>query len=435
MIVDRTVMIVSVNKAFEIITGFSSEEATGKSCSILNCTACEIARGGDRDHWCILFRKGNLKTRKCELIKKDGDRVHILKNASLLTDGAGEVIGAVETITDITEIVEKDCQIEAFRRVLDSENSFHGMLGTSTGIRRTFDLITNAAQSDAPVLILGESGTGKELAAEAIHRIGARRERPFIKVNCASLSEPLLESELFGHVRGAFTGAYREREGRFEAARGGDIFLDEIGDLPLSIQVKLLRVLEEKTIERVGDHRPIQTDVRIITATNRNLEALMEKGYFREDFFYRIHVIPIPIPPLRERVEDIPILSEFFFKKLRLKTNKNIQGITNDAMAMLMRHRWPGNIRELKSAFEYAFVSCQGPMIESHHFPLGIFKGGLHGAGEKKTTISKNQMKKRQLIMALEQADGNQSEAARILGVSRVTVWNRMKRFGIKPGQ
>lgn len=227
------------------------------------------------------------------------------------------------------------------------------------------------------MIIFGESGTGKELAAEAIHKSGPRKGKPFVKVNCAALSESLLESELFGHVKGAYTGAYRNREGRFEAAHGGDIFLDEIGDLPLSTQVKLLRVLEEQVIERVGDHRPIPIDVRIISATNKDLMALVDKGLFREDLFFRINVIPIHLPALRERKEDIPLLAEAFFRRTKLKSGKPIRGMSKETMEALMGYGWPGNVRELRSALEYAFVTCQEELIQPGHLPDPI----THGAG------------------------------------------------------
>ena len=431
MIVDSGGTIVSANKALEKISGYTNNEMIGKPCSILNCDICEIAFEGSGDHWCTLFKTGSLDMRKCTFIRKDGSYINVLKNASLLHDTTGKVIGAVETVTDIPEIVEKDNQIAAFRRELRSENGFHGLLGTSASMQPVFDLITNAAQSDAPVIIFGESGTGKELVASAIHRMSGRKRKPFVKVNCAALTESLLESELFGHVKGAFTGAVRSREGRFEAARGGDIFLDEIGDLPLTIQVKLLRVLEEKVIERVGDNRPIAVDVRIITATNRNLRQLVEQGGFRKDLFYRINVIPITVPPLKERVGDIPLLAESFFHRLQLKSEKNIQGMTTEAMEQLMTYSWPGNIRELKSAFEYAFVTCQESMIQPHHFPPDIYKRSNPLKTFEKSPLNRGEKKKRQLIDALKQTGGNQSKAAEILGVTRVTVWNRMKRYGI----
>jgi two-component system response regulator HydG len=431
MIVDTDGTIVSANKALEKITGYPKEELIGKPCTILNCTICEIARERKGEKWCSLFRIGAVNMRRCALLKKDGERTHVLKNASLLHDTDGSVMGAVETMTDINELIEKDSQIEAYRRELQTENGFQGILGASASMQQVFDLINNASHSDAPVIIFGESGCGKELVAKAIHDSGTRRTKPFVKVNCAALTESLLESELFGHVKGAFTGAYRSREGRFEAADGGDIFLDEIGDLPLSTQVKLLRVLEEKIVERVGDNRPLHIDVRIISATNRNLKQLVEQGTFREDLFYRINVIPITVPPLRERVEDIPLLAEYFFRRIKLKNNQKIQGISNESMALLTSYAWPGNVRELKSAFEYAFVACQESMIQPHHLPPAVHQAPSLFKNVKKVPLSRSQMKRKELIEALQQAGGNQSRAAEILGVSRVTVWNRMNKYGI----
>ena len=431
MVVDKAGTILSVNRAFEAITGYSREDMIGSPCSALHCDICEIARDKDRDHWCVLFRTGSLKMRRCILARKDGRYIHVLKNASLLHDSNDNVIGAVETLTDITEIIQKDHQIEAFQREIRSQDGFHGILGSSASMRKVFSLIASAKASDAPVIIFGESGTGKELVAEAIHKTGARRRRPFVKVNCASLNEYLLESELFGHVKGAFTGAYRTREGRFEAAQGGDILLDEIGDLPLSTQVKLLRVLEESVIERVGENKPIQVDVRIVSATNKDLERLVEKGLFREDLFYRINVIPIAVPPLRERVEDIPLLAETFFRRIRMKSGKNIQGISEEAMKKLVDYHWPGNVRELKSAFEYSFVSCHDSIIQPHHLPTNILRGQKGRGSPTSVPVNRDEINKRQLLDALEKAGGNQSKAARILGVSRVTVWNRMKKFNI----
>jgi two-component system response regulator HydG len=431
MIVDTDGTIVSANKALEKITGYSKEELIGKPCTILNCNICEIARERKGEKWCSLFRTGAVNMRRCALLKKDGGRTHVLKNASLLHDTDGSVMGAVETMTDINELIEKDTQIEAFRRELRFEDGFQGILGASAPMQQVFDLISNASHSDAPVIIFGESGCGKELVAKAIHNSGTRRTKPFVKVNCAALTESLLESELFGHVKGAFTGAYRSREGRFEAANGGDIFLDEIGDLPLTTQVKLLRVLEEKIVERVGDNRPLPIDVRIISATNRDLRQLVEKGAFREDLFYRINVIPITVPPLRERVEDIPLLAEYFFRRIKLKSNQKIQGVSNDAMALLMAYAWPGNVRELKSAFEYAFVACQESMIQPHHLPPSVHPTQAPFSNNKREPLDRSQMQKKDLIEALNHAGGNQSQAAEILGVSRVTVWNRMKKYGI----
>jgi transcriptional regulator with GAF, ATPase, and Fis domain len=310
------------------------------------------------------------------------------------------------------------------------QNQF-GLIGRSEAIREIFEIIEQVATTDISVLIIGESGTGKELVAKAIHTVGNNNTQPYIKVNCAALNESLLESELFGHVKGAFTGAHKTRVGRFEAARGGDIFLDEIGDLPLATQVKLLRVLEDKVIERVGDNKPIHTNVRIISATNRDLMKLVEQGVFRQDLFYRINVIPIHIPPLRERTDDIPILADFFFRRIQLKSGKKIRCIGNQAMRLLMEHAWPGNVRELKSAFEFAFVTCQGKTLLPEHFPPTLLPRQKFFKKKPKTAINKDETKKRQLIEMLEKTGGNQSETARLLGVSRVTVWNRMKKYNV----
>ena len=431
MIVNPNGAIVSVNRAFEVVTGYMRAEVIGKSCTILDCNICEKVLNADGNPWCTLFETGGIKKKQCIIKRKDGSYIHAVKNASILNDTSGNIIGAVETITDITEIIDKETQLEAFRQVLRSKDGFHGLIGVSAAMRQVYDLIENAAQSDAPVIIYGDSGTGKELVSKAIHDIGERSQKPFVKVNCASLTESLLESELFGHVRGAYTGAYKDRVGRFESAHKGDIFLDEIGDLPLSTQVKLLRVLEEKSIERVGDSTSIPVDVRIISATNKNLPELIDQGLFRKDFYFRINVIPIHLPLLRERAEDIPILAETFFRRMKLKSGKDIQGISKDAMETLMSYSWPGNVRELKSAFEYAFVTCHDSMIQSAHFPSNLTKKDKQPGVVKQSSINIHEIKKRELIEALEKTGGNKSKTAEFLGVSRVTVWNRMKRFNI----
>ena len=432
MIVNTHGVIVSVNSAFEKITGYGRDEIIGKSCEILQCDICHEARLKGEDCWCALFSYGEIEQRKCTIRRKDGTYFQALKNGAILKDPDGQVIGAVGTIADISEIVEKEDQIEAYRQQLHAEDLFQGIVGVSSRMHQVFDMIRNAATSQAPVIIYGESGTGKELVSRAIHNLGVRKNKPFIKVNCAALTESLLESELFGHVRGAYTGAYKDRVGRFEKANEGDIFLDEIGDLPISTQTKLLRVLEEKVIERVGSSSPIQTDVRIISATNQDLLELVEQGVYRKDFYFRINVIPIFLPPLRHRVEDIPLLSESLLKKLILKENKNIKGISKDTIEVLMSHSWPGNVRELKGAFEYALVTCHDEIIQPHHLPETIFRPRRNVAGSgKKSSFNMHEIEKRELLEALKKTKGNQSKAAELLGVSRVTVWNRMKRFGI----
>jgi PAS domain S-box-containing protein len=433
MIVNPQGTIISINRAFEDISGYKKSQIVGKSCSTINCSSCEVIRREENCHWCVMFKKGSLKKQKCSLTRKDGRIVHIFKNASVLKDQNGVVTGAVETMTDITDLMDKEAQIENYRRELDAEDRFYGMIGVSEPMQQVFELITNAAQSDAPVIIFGESGTGKEMVAKAIHDAGGRSNQPYMKVNCAALNESLLESELFGHVKGAYTGAHQSREGRFEAANGGDIFLDEIGDLPLSTQVKLLRVLEEKVVERVGDNRSIKADVRIISATNRDLPKLIDKGAFREDFYYRINVIPIHIPPLRERIEDIPLLARSFFNRILLKSNKKIDGIAKTAMDALVSYTWPGNARELKSAFEFAVVTCPGGMIDPDHLPPQILATPSPCAPpEIIEHESLDDVKRRRLVDALKRANGNQSEAARLLGMSRTSVWNQMKKFALR---
>ncbi len=365
--------------------------------------------------------------------RKDGSPVHVLKNAAVLKDGDGEVVGGVETLADCTQLVDRDRVIHDLRRELHIEESFEGIIGKAPAMQQVFDLIRSAADSDAPVAIFGESGTGKELAASAIHRLGARSDGPFVKVNCAALNESLLESELFGHVKGAYTGADRNRKGRFEAAAGGDIFLDEIGDIPLSTQVKLLRVLQEREIERVGDHRPIHIDVRFITATNKDLKQLMEEGRFREDLYYRVGVIPIHLPSLRERREDIPLLVETFINRIRLRNRKNISGIEDVAMEALVNYDWPGNIRELINALEYAFVICPEGNIRRRHLPASVGGNTPGIPSRKKNKCATNSVESRDAILAaLKKTGGNKTEAAEILGISRVTLWKRLKAHKIE---
>lgn len=433
MIVDPDGTILSVNNALEQLTGYRQEELIGQSCEILKCDTCfgAIARGGDKH--CALFKDETIRHRKCVLRRKDGRPLHVLKNAAILRDKDGMVVGGVETLADCTELVAKEEVISSLRRELSIEDSFEGIIGKSMVMQRIFDLIRSAAQSEASVVIYGESGTGKELVAAAIHRLGSRSNGPFIKVNCAALNESLLESELFGHVKGAFTGADRTRVGRFEAANYGDIFLDEIGDLPLSTQVKLLRVLQEKEIEKVGDHRPVQVDVRILSATNRDLNRLMEAERFRDDLFYRIGVIPIYLPPLRERPEDIPLLIEAFIQRIRLKTRKPIRGIDKEALELLSRYDWPGNVRELINVIEYAFVLCTGEEIMPSHLPATIVGRSRNlSTGKPQKRSHGDSDDRKTLLEILRRTGGNKSEAARMLGISRVTLWKRLKATGIQ---
>lgn len=430
MLISPDGVILMANRALEEITGYGREELIGSPCSLLHCDVCEGVRSEGKEHWCELFDLGYSHRKPCFLMRKNGSYVHVLKNASLLKNGDGGVLGAVETVTDISEIDARDRKIQQLSSLLQEQIGFEGMVGRSPAMQKVFDIVQKVAQSDAPVIIYGETGTGKELVAHAIHKLGKRRDAPYIQLNCAALNEALLESELFGHVKGAFTGAFSHREGRFEAANGGDFFLDEIGDVPLAIQVKLLRVLETKRFERVGDHRSMEVDVRIITATNKDLESLVSQGKFREDFFFRINVIPIHLPALRERMEDLPLLIEHFLRQIRTRSGKEISGLSAEAMELFMNHHWPGNVRELRSVLEYAFVTAENGLIHPEHLPARLTQF-RRKKGEEQGPVPMLPDEKTALIDALVTCRGNQSQAARMLGVNRVTVWHRIKKYGI----
>ncbi len=446
MLVGPEGSILMVNRAFEKLTGYGVDEVIGRPCTLLECDACEKMLQNDGSGWCSLFYEGqkDLKRCRCMIARKDGTWLPALKNASVLRDGEGRPLGVVETLTDISELDRLEEEVERLSRWLDDEGGFCGIIGESPPMVKAVEVIEKAAQSDVPVIIYGESGTGKELAAHAIHRLGPRRDGPFVQFNCAALNPSLCESELFGHIKGAFTGAHRHRLGRFEAANGGDIFLDEIGDIPMPIQVKLLRVLEAKQFERVGDNLPISVNVRIISATNQNLSERVSAGRFREDLFFRINVIPVVLPPLRERTSDIPLLVSAFIRRLRKKTGKPITGLSREVMDAFMSYPWPGNVRELKSALEYAFIIGEEGRIQPEQLPPqiqrpsrgggGAADGWSFGAAALPATAPREKdapRQKRELVEALRRTGGNQSQAARLLGINRVTVWNRMKKYGI----
>ena len=438
LVIDTCGKIIAANLAAEKLTGYTEAELKTRDCRILNCTGCRILAEGPKERWCKFFSVGKVHAKKCLITHKERRTVHILKSATVLRDASGEIVGAVETLTDMSQYIRKEQEIKSLRQTYHLDDGYHGLVGKSEVMGNLFELIENVAQSEAPVMIQGDSGTGKELVARAVHEAGLRRGKPFIKVNCAALNENLLESELFGHVKGAFTGADKTRIGRFEAAHEGSIFLDEIGDIPLSIQVKLLRVLEEKKIERVGDHQPIPIDVRIITATNRDLEALVRAEKFREDLFFRINVFPLFCPPLNRRVEDIPGIVQHFIRRNAADSGKRILGVTPEAMDALVSYGWPGNIRELRNAIDYAFVLCPGGGIGIEHLPHKIITGQgascAEPAGQNVTrALATATDEKQQLLDTLEQTGWNRTETARRMGVSRVTIWKRMCKYGITP--
>ncbi|MEK7735920.1 MAG: sigma 54-interacting transcriptional regulator, partial [Nitrospirota bacterium] len=408
MVVDKEMNILFFNRAAEEMTGYQRDEVMGKPCAILDTDICVALPNSEMGKKCKLFEKGRAVNKRCNIKTKNGKTVYLLKNAVVLKDDSGEAICAIEVITDISSLLLKELEIEELRSELQNEYGFMGLIGTSQVMQKLHEQIQNTSMSEAPVVICGESGTGKELVAHAIHKLSRRRKGPFIKVNCAALNESLLESELFGHVKGAFTGAIKDREGRFEAAKNGSIFLDEIGDMSPSMQAKLLRVLQEGEIDRVGDHRPVHVNVRLISATNKDLCNLVDSGQLREDFFYRVNVIPIYTPPLREREEDLPILISHFLKQINLINQRNIQGITPEALGAMKAYRWPGNVRQLISALEYAAITCQNGIIGISNLPESILQ-----TEEKSDSQGKNYKNRDYIISALSKHNWNKTITAK----------------------
>jgi PAS domain S-box-containing protein len=424
MVVDSDGHILFFNKAAEEITGYSRNEVIGKSCTLLDSDTCVILTESGRQKSCDLFNKGAICNRKCRIRAQNGRAVYLLKNAVVLRDSTDEIIGAVETMTDITSLYMKELELEELKQELRKEYWFMGLLGTSTPMQNLYEQIRNSALSEAPVLISGESGTGKNLTAKAIHALSRRKDGPFISINCASLNEQLLESELFGHKKGSFTGAISDRVGRFEAAHNGTIFLDEIGDMSLTMQAKLLTVLEEKVVERVGEQKPIPANVRLISATNKDLYKLVSEDKFREDLFYRVNSIVIKTPPLRERVEDIPLLASHYLKKISAVNNKDIRRISPRALDILENYSWPGNVRHLINALEHSAITCKGDTIELSDLPDYVTRGN-------KMERNENQTDHENIRSVLAMYKGNKTLTAKHLGICRATLWKRLKELGV----
>jgi transcriptional regulator with PAS, ATPase and Fis domain len=334
------------------------------------------------------------------------------------------MIGAVESMTDLTSHYLKEVELEELKHELRQEYWFMGLLGKSEPMQKLFEQIRNAAVSEAPVLICGESGTGKNLVAQAIHSLSRRKEGPFVAMNCGALNDYLLESELFGHKKGSFTGAITDRTGRFEAAHNGSIFLDEIGDMPKTMQVKLLSVLEEKMVERVGDHQPIPVNIRLISATNKELSALVSSDMFREDLLYRINSILITVPPLRDRAEDIPVIAFHYLKKISHVNGKDIRRISPEAMEIIENYQWPGNVRQLINALEHSAITSKGDTVEIMDLPEYVF-------AEKKAKGHNQNAGRHNLQAALALHRGNRTLTAKHLRISRVTLWKKLKELGI----
>ncbi len=436
IIVDAKGDFIAANQTAQLITGYSEQELKNQSCRMLNCTGCKIVGKGKGKKWCGLFSVGVIREKKCVITDRMNRAIPIIKNATVLYNDNNEIVGAIETLKDISENIHYKNELASIKRIYHIDDGFHGIIGRTPVMQNLYELIESVAPLDTPVMILGESGTGKEMVAKALHETGNRALKPFIKVNCAALSENILESELFGHVKGAYTGADSDRIGRFEAAHKGTIFLDEIGDIPLSMQVKLLRVLEEKMIQRVGSNTSIPVDVRIITATNKDLEKLIVEDRFREDLYFRINVFPIICPPLSQRRDDITLIIQHFITIHAEKTGKNILGFTPEAMRLMVTYSWPGNIRELRNSVEYAFVLARDKSIRPEHLPEKIrTQTGLEIDQRKESiendTITIGLSEKQVLIDALQKTDGNQTQAAKLLGISRITVWKRIKKYNI----
>ena len=434
--------ITSWNKSMEKITGYSALEAVGNTCALLECSRCFGQKCPANVKKCGVIERGKTEAKECSIRHKNGYEVPVIKNARLAFNDKNQILGIVETITDLTELNRIKKAAEDAQGKLVKSYRLGNIIGKSMIMQNVFESIRAAANSKATILIQGESGTGKELVAGAIHYNSTNKSRPFVIVNCSALSESLLESELFGHVKGAFTGAHKDRKGRFEEADGGTIFLDEIGELTPYIQIKLLRVLQEREIERVGDSQKRKIDIRIITASHENLYDLTCQGKFREDLFYRLKVFPINVPPLKDRKEDIPLLVSHFIKKGNKREDKSIKGIENTGMERLLEHSWPGNIRELENAIEHAFVICNTDRIRLNDLPVEIIQGknlNIKGAyisllsnnlDSSKTTTSMN-LNRESLIELLDQCNWNKAEVGRRIQKSRTSVWKYMKKWDI----
>lgn len=412
--------IASFNKTAEEITGFQREEVVGRYCwevfrSDLCQEGCPLRAALETGHTCI--------DQDVRIIKKDGRRHSILVNAGVLRDRNGEVAGAVETFRTLS------CEIGVPRDEM-RHFTFDRIIGKSAEMQRLFSMLPDIAASDTNVLICGESGTGKDLVARTLHRHSPRRDAPFVAVNCSALAESLLESELFGHERAAFTGAAEARPGRFELAAGGTLFLDEIGELRPELQIKLLRVLEQREFERVGGTRSIAMRARVISATNRDLKKALQAGAFREDFYYRLRTVPLTLPPLRQRREDIPLLVDHFLERLNRRNQKCVQGVEPAVMKFFIEYEWPGNVRELERTLEYAFVFVKGTVILRTHLPeTEDFRGGETGEG--RASAPGEPSSREAVVWALARSGGRRDEAAALLGMSRTTLWRRMKKWGL----
>lgn len=420
-VVDNDFKIVFFNYYLEKLTGFKEEEVLGKYChEVFRTDICKdqcalretMATGRDMV---------NLET---TILTKRNRLIPVSINTSLVRDKNGEVIGGMESFRDLTFL-------KTLQKEIRTKYTYHNVVSKNKKILEIIEDLPNIAASDATVLIQGESGTGKELFANALHELSPRKDKPFIKVNCGALPETLLESELFGYKRGAFTDAKNDKPGRFRLAERGAIFLDEIGEVPKSIQVKLLRVLEKKEYEPLGGVQTEKADVRIISATNRDLWSMVQTGAFREDLYYRLNVITISIPPLRERKEDVPLLIEHFMEEFNQTVEGKINGITTAAMKILLNHDYPGNVRELENIIEHAFILCRENYISPKHLPEYLTERFATRTSQGKRLELLSNFEKDLIEETLKQYGGSINRAAKELGVHRSTLWRKMKQKNI----
>jgi PAS domain S-box-containing protein len=419
--VDSDWRITSFNRAAEVITGVPRSKAIGRSC-------CEVFRASICETHCAL--KQTMKTGKplvnktVYIINNQGKQIPISISTALLKDSRGRVIGGVETFRDLSIV-------EELRRELQKQYSFADIIGRSPRMQSLFETLPEIAQSNATVLLEGASGTGKELFARAVHYLSRRAKKSFVAINCGSLPDTLLESELFGYKAGAFTDAKKDKAGRFALADKGTIFLDEIGDVSPAMQVRLLRVLQEHVIEPLGGVEPIRVDVRVIAATNKDLHKLVQKGLFREDLYYRINVIKLKLPPLRDRREDIPLLADHFIARFNRRQDKAIAGLSPQASKVLLEYDYPGNVRELENILEHAFVLCRGNVIELNHLPNYLLENVLPELAIPKAGATLQEMEVFMIQDAIRLNAGNRTLAARELGIDASTLFRKIKRLNI----
>lgn len=424
-IIDKNCKITAFNHSAEKITGYSSTEAIGRKCwDILNSYYCQNDCPIGR---CKEFSQITDITKIKELYttRKDGQKVPVRLTLAPLLNKDREHIGAVETFQDISELKNLNIHLEERFRL-------YNIIGRSSVMEKIYRLIENVSKTDSTILITGESGTGKELVARAIHLNSYRRLGPFVAINCSAFSENLLESELFGHEKGAFTGAIQTKQGRFEIVQRGTLFLDEIGDISPSVQVKLLRVLETRQFERVGSNKPIKMDCRIITATNKNLTSKLGNDFLRDDFYYRINVINIALPSLRERIDDLPLLLQNLMENYSLKFKRNISSISPSALNLLKSYNWPGNIRELENVMEHAFVMCHGEVIEPEHLPEKFSVGsGIDDISLEIGTPESLLRNAEKILISntLKKFGGHRGNTAKALRIDKSTLWRKMKKF------